>query len=177
MRDEMAATMNNKSIPATRYNFALVFFVALGSFTYGFNASIMGTVFGLAPFFSYFGLNLTGPGADYANSMIGGTKDSSKASRHLLTRVHPSYERPFLRWRYHRLPPYDETRRQIWTKEGYPGNLRYLCCFCHIPGCCCTYCYVACGQVPQWSWVGSERNYAIHVYSPELTLINLIGPA
>ncbi|KLP03307.1 related to sugar transporter [Fusarium fujikuroi] len=69
----MAATMNNKSIPATRYNFALVFFVALGSFTYGFNASIMGMVFGLAPFFSYFGLNLTGPGADYANSMIGAT--------------------------------------------------------------------------------------------------------
>ncbi|RKL44175.1 hypothetical protein BFJ72_g3908 [Fusarium proliferatum] len=27
--------MNNKSIPATKYNFALVFFVALGSFTYG----------------------------------------------------------------------------------------------------------------------------------------------
>ncbi|KAI1034203.1 hypothetical protein LB503_012432 [Fusarium chuoi] len=69
----MAATMNNKSIPATRYNFALVFFVALGSFTYGFNASIMGTVFGLAPFFSYFNLDLTGPGADYANSMIGAT--------------------------------------------------------------------------------------------------------
>ncbi|KAG5744565.1 hypothetical protein H9Q70_012740 [Fusarium xylarioides] len=69
----MAATMNNKSIPATRYNFALVFFVALGSFTYGFNTSIMGTVFGLAPFFSYFNLELTGPGADYANSMIGAT--------------------------------------------------------------------------------------------------------
>nr|RBQ95942.1 hypothetical protein FVER53263_08489 [Fusarium verticillioides] len=63
--------MNNKLIPATRYNFALVFFVALGSFTYGFNASILGTVFGLAPFFSYFHLDLTGPGADYANSMIG----------------------------------------------------------------------------------------------------------
>ncbi|KAF5556450.1 sugar transporter [Fusarium phyllophilum] len=69
----MAATINNKSIPATRYNFALVFFVALGSFTYGFNASIMGTVFGLAPFFSYFNLDLTCPGADYANSMIGAT--------------------------------------------------------------------------------------------------------
>ncbi|RBQ79940.1 hypothetical protein FVER14953_21092 [Fusarium verticillioides] len=70
--------MNNKSIPATRYNFALVFFVALGSFTYGFNASILGTVFSLAPFFSYFHLDLTGPGADYANSMIGGTQDSNK---------------------------------------------------------------------------------------------------
>ncbi|KAF4495330.1 sugar transporter [Fusarium agapanthi] len=47
----------------------------------------MGTVCGLAPFFSYFNLDLTGPGADYANSMIGGTKDSSKTSRHVLTRV------------------------------------------------------------------------------------------
>ncbi|KAF5244796.1 hypothetical protein FANTH_7620 [Fusarium anthophilum] len=33
----------------------------------------MGTVFGLAPFFSYFNLDLTGPAADYANSMIGAT--------------------------------------------------------------------------------------------------------
>ncbi|EWG48827.1 hypothetical protein FVEG_08489 [Fusarium verticillioides 7600] len=75
----MAATMNNKLIPATRYNFALVFFVALGSFTYGFNASILGTVFCLAPFFSYFHLDLTGPGADYANSMIGAMNGLSSA--------------------------------------------------------------------------------------------------
>ncbi|TPX10396.1 uncharacterized protein E0L32_008615 [Thyridium curvatum] len=65
--------MKSDAVPATRYNFAIVFFVALGSFTYGFNASIMGTVFGLAPFFSYFNLSLTGPDADYANSMIGAT--------------------------------------------------------------------------------------------------------
>jgi hypothetical protein len=38
------------------YNFRVVFFVALGSLTYGFNNSIMGTVFGLPSFFSYFDL-------------------------------------------------------------------------------------------------------------------------
>jgi hypothetical protein len=54
------------------YNFLLIFFVALGSFTYGFNASIMGTVFGLSSFYSYFDLSLTGPGSTYANQIIGG---------------------------------------------------------------------------------------------------------
>ncbi|KAL9563120.1 hypothetical protein ACKAV7_012862 [Fusarium commune] len=65
--------MKSDVVPATRYNFAIVFFVALGSFTYGFNASIMGTVFGLSSFFSYFNLSLTGPEADYANTIIGAT--------------------------------------------------------------------------------------------------------
>lgn len=33
------------------YNLDIVFFVGLGSFTYGFNNSIMGTVRGLASFY------------------------------------------------------------------------------------------------------------------------------
>jgi hypothetical protein len=61
-----------KAIATSRYNFLLVFFVALGSFTYGFNSSIMGTVFGLPSFYSYFNLDTTGPGASYANDIIGG---------------------------------------------------------------------------------------------------------
>jgi hypothetical protein len=59
-------------IATSRYNFLLVFFVALGSFTYGFNSSIMGTVFGLPSFYTYFKLDTTGPGAGYANDIIGG---------------------------------------------------------------------------------------------------------
>ncbi|KAL6250231.1 hypothetical protein RBB50_002532 [Rhinocladiella similis] len=42
----------------TRYNFLIVFFVALGSFTYGFNSAIMGLVIGLPAFFEYFDINL-----------------------------------------------------------------------------------------------------------------------
>ncbi len=60
------------AIKATRFNFAIVFFVALGSFTYGFNASIMGTVFGLESFFNYFKLEQTGAGAAHTNNIIGG---------------------------------------------------------------------------------------------------------
>lgn len=51
------------------YNYAIVFTVALGSFTYGFNSSIIGTVFGLPSFFTYFNLSLAG--SDSA-SIIGG---------------------------------------------------------------------------------------------------------
>ncbi|EXJ68768.1 uncharacterized protein A1O5_07699 [Cladophialophora psammophila CBS 110553] len=42
----------------TKYNFLIVFFVALGSFTYGFNSAIMGLVIGLPAFFQYFNINL-----------------------------------------------------------------------------------------------------------------------
>ncbi|KAF7563903.1 hypothetical protein G7046_g210 [Stylonectria norvegica] len=65
--------MQSQAIPTSRYNFAIVFFVALGSFTYGFNASIMGTAFGLSSFYSYFNLASTGPRASYTNAIIGAT--------------------------------------------------------------------------------------------------------
>ncbi|KAG8631577.1 hypothetical protein KVT40_000717 [Elsinoe batatas] len=63
-----------KGDQGTRYNYAVIFLVALGSFTYGFNASIMGTVFGLTSFYSYFRLDTTGAGASYANSITGATQ-------------------------------------------------------------------------------------------------------
>ncbi|KAJ5587147.1 uncharacterized protein N7459_002912 [Penicillium hispanicum] len=53
------------------YNLAIVFFVGLGSFTYGFNNSIMGTVQGLDSFYQYFDLSSTGPRASYTTSIIG----------------------------------------------------------------------------------------------------------
>ncbi|KAK3717672.1 hypothetical protein LTR37_005739 [Vermiconidia calcicola] len=40
------------------YNFMVVFFAALGSFTYGYNSSIIGAVFGLPNFFQYFAIDL-----------------------------------------------------------------------------------------------------------------------
>jgi hypothetical protein len=67
--------METKNITTSRYNFLLVFFVALGSFTYGFNSSIMGTVFGLPSFYTYFNLDTKGAGAKYANDIIGGKQD------------------------------------------------------------------------------------------------------
>jgi MFS family permease len=46
---------------ANAYNFAVTFFAALGSFTYGYNVAIMGSVIGLPAFFGYFNI-------DYASS-------------------------------------------------------------------------------------------------------------
>jgi hypothetical protein len=46
---------------ANAYNFAVTFFAALGSFTYGYNAAIMGSVIGLPAFFKYYNI-------DYASS-------------------------------------------------------------------------------------------------------------
>ncbi|KAH7118344.1 major facilitator superfamily domain-containing protein [Dactylonectria macrodidyma] len=60
--------MANKS---TRYNFLTIFFVALGSFTYGFNSAISGSVLGLASFLNYFNLSTTGPNSTQGNHLIG----------------------------------------------------------------------------------------------------------
>lgn len=54
------------------YNFIVVFFAALGSFTYGYCSSIIGAVFGLPAFFTYFNISLTGPNAAKGNDFIGG---------------------------------------------------------------------------------------------------------
>lgn len=56
----------------TRYNFLVIFFVALGSFTYGFNSAISGSVLGLSSFLNYFQLSTTGPNATKGNHLIGG---------------------------------------------------------------------------------------------------------
>src|SRR6478752_155380 len=45
----------------TTYNFLIIFFVALGSFTYGFNSAISGSVIGLSSFLNYFNLTTSGP--------------------------------------------------------------------------------------------------------------------
>lgn len=55
-----------------RYNYLIVFFVALGSFTYGYNSAIIGSVLGLPSFFNYFNIELTGPNAAYGNRITGG---------------------------------------------------------------------------------------------------------
>lgn len=54
------------------FNTALVFFVSLGSFLYGFNSSIFGTVFGLPSFYAYFDLSTEGDGAKFTNDILGG---------------------------------------------------------------------------------------------------------
>ncbi|KAK5165368.1 uncharacterized protein LTR77_008897 [Saxophila tyrrhenica] len=50
------------------FNFLIIFIVALGSFTYGFNNAITGSVFGLPGFYSYFDLNA---GDSSSNSILG----------------------------------------------------------------------------------------------------------
>ncbi|KAF2009416.1 general substrate transporter [Aaosphaeria arxii CBS 175.79] len=52
------------------YNYLVVTFVALGSFTYGFNSAIMGLVIGLPEFFRYFNINLDD---DTGSSITGAT--------------------------------------------------------------------------------------------------------
>ncbi|EPE08408.1 general substrate transporter [Ophiostoma piceae UAMH 11346] len=65
--------MAGEAVTTTWYNVGIVFFVALGSFTYGFNSSIMGTVFGLSSFFDYFNLPQAGSGTGYTSSIEGAT--------------------------------------------------------------------------------------------------------
>ncbi|KAK5167528.1 uncharacterized protein LTR77_007227 [Saxophila tyrrhenica] len=61
----------NHAAKGNGYNFMVVFFAALGSFTYGFSSSIIGAVFGLPSFFAYFDLSLEGEGAKHGNDIIG----------------------------------------------------------------------------------------------------------
>jgi hypothetical protein len=51
------------------YNILIVFTAALGSFTYGYDSALIGSVFGLPSFFAYFNLTLNGAGSA---SIIGG---------------------------------------------------------------------------------------------------------
>ncbi|KAL3462308.1 general substrate transporter [Aspergillus heterothallicus] len=50
--------------------YLMIFYVALGSFTYGFNNSVIGSVLGLNTFFEYFDLNPE-PGNGSSNAIIG----------------------------------------------------------------------------------------------------------
>jgi len=43
---------HDKGQSGNRYNFLIVFIVALGSFTYGYNNAIIGSIFGLPGFFT-----------------------------------------------------------------------------------------------------------------------------
>ncbi|KAH7256032.1 general substrate transporter [Fusarium tricinctum] len=54
-----------------QYNLAVVLFTAFGSFTYGFNSSIIASTTGLPSFWSYFNLATSGPRADWSTQMIG----------------------------------------------------------------------------------------------------------
>ncbi|KAH8587766.1 general substrate transporter [Bisporella sp. PMI_857] len=58
------------------YNYLVIFTVALGSCTYGFSSAIIGSVFGLPSFFTYFNLSLSGsdsaPTIGAANGLFAG---------------------------------------------------------------------------------------------------------
>lgn len=57
---------------ATRYNFVLAFFVALGSFTYGYNSSVTASVIGLPTFYAYFDIDIeTERGSSLAGAING----------------------------------------------------------------------------------------------------------
>lgn len=66
------ATSHTLSTKGNKYNFLVIFFVALGSFTYGYNSAIIGAVFGLPSFYNYFDIALDGPHATEGNTIIGG---------------------------------------------------------------------------------------------------------
>ncbi|CCD56809.1 similar to MFS sugar transporter [Botrytis cinerea T4] len=54
-----------------RYNNIIVIIVSLGSFTYGFCSSIVGSLTGLPAFYDYFDFSNTGAQAGYTSSMLG----------------------------------------------------------------------------------------------------------
>ncbi|CAG9955375.1 unnamed protein product [Clonostachys rosea f. rosea IK726] len=65
------------STTSTRYNFLIIFFVALGSFTYGFNSAISGSVLGLSSFLDYFNLTTSGPGVSKATRLSAAAASSA----------------------------------------------------------------------------------------------------
>lgn len=71
-KEEQNAASATHSAKGNSYNFLVVFFAALGSFTYGYNSSIIASVFGLPAFFAYFNISLDGPHAAEGNRIIGG---------------------------------------------------------------------------------------------------------
>ncbi|KAK4942012.1 hypothetical protein LTR10_018193 [Elasticomyces elasticus] len=60
--------MGHVRAKANTYNFAIAFFVALGSFTYGFNSAIIGSVIGEPSFYSYFKFEAT---STYGGRILG----------------------------------------------------------------------------------------------------------
>jgi hypothetical protein len=65
LRVNMVAHIRAK---ANTYNLAIAFFVGLGSFTYGFDCAIVGSVVGLPSFYSYFNFEYR---SSYGSSIIG----------------------------------------------------------------------------------------------------------
>lgn len=64
--------INNYLLTAhLNFDFLIIFYVALGSFTYGFSASVIGSLFGLPSFFEYFKSELTGPNSKYGTRITG----------------------------------------------------------------------------------------------------------
>lgn len=55
---------------ANRYNFLIAYLVTLGSFTYGYDAALIGSVLGLPSFFSYFKIDES---SSYGASITGAT--------------------------------------------------------------------------------------------------------
>ncbi|EXJ66281.1 uncharacterized protein A1O5_10433 [Cladophialophora psammophila CBS 110553] len=52
------------------YNILVVLAVTMGSFTYGYCASILANIYSHAAFYEYLGLSLEGPGTSHTNSLI-----------------------------------------------------------------------------------------------------------
>jgi MFS family permease len=59
------------SAKATRYNIFVVLFLALGSFTYGYDNAALTNVLGQQAFFEYFSLATSGPGESHTNAIEG----------------------------------------------------------------------------------------------------------
>lgn len=56
-------------IKANKYNVLIAFFVALGSFTYGYNSSVTAGVVGLPSFFAYMKIDTS---TSQGNALFGG---------------------------------------------------------------------------------------------------------
>jgi len=58
-------------VGATRYNYLMVYLMALVSYGSGFQTGILGSVLGFTSFFEYFNIETTGPNASHGNSLLG----------------------------------------------------------------------------------------------------------
>ncbi len=159
------------SAKANTYNFYVVFFSALGSFTYGYNSSIIGSVFGLPAFFSYFDISLTGPNAKKGNEIIGGKCKQVHWHCRRLTMRTTSCQWSVRRGRHYWCSHCQLDPQQVWPLQVHSGSLCHLCDLGSDPGGRGSRCHVSRWTLPEWRRCRHDASYraCIHGQSMDWT--------
>lgn len=159
------------SAKANTYNFYVVFFSALGSFTYGYNSSIIGSVFGLPAFWDYFDISLTGPNAKKGNDIIGGKgKHIHWYCRLLTTRT--SCQWSVRRGRHYWCSHCQLDPQQTWPLQVHSDSLCHLRYLGRDPRRGGSRCHVSNWTLPEWRRCWHDASHCACVHGQSIGLIS-----